>query len=161
MIAWIKRKARIFFLVMTVSPFLVGGFFLYGNYYIYPKSKETFDSGVETLANVEGGTRMKRRRSGSSTISLDLSWQDQSGRTRTEKVWISSSLADKIIRNDALTVETLSIKYLDSDPTARPLILADLPPTGPPPPVGLELAYSLWPLFLIGVGGLYFLRHRE
>jgi hypothetical protein len=161
MISWIMKRVKIFLWVMAVSPLLALGFSLFDAYYQYPKTKEVFDKGVETVANIEGGTRTKRRRSGTS-FSVDLMWRDKAGNARAEKVRISNSLADKMIKDDTLIVDTLRIKYLESDPTAAPLILAELPANGPTPPDdGFGMALTLLPLALVGAGGLYFLRRRE
>jgi hypothetical protein len=160
MISWIMKRIKIFLWVMAVSPLLMLGFGPFDVYYLYPKTKEVFDKGVETVANIEGGTRTKRRRSGTS-FSVDLTWKDKAGNARAEKVKISNALADKMIKDDALIVDTLRIKYLEGDPIAAPLVLAELPANGPTPPDGFDLALTLWPLALIGAGGLYALRRRE
>jgi len=160
MISWIMKRIKVFLWVMALSPLLMLGIGLYDVYYLYPKTKEVFDKGVETVANIEGGTRTKRRRSGTS-FSVDLTWKDKAGNARAEKVRISNSLADNMIKDDTLIVDVLKIRYLESDPTAAPLVLAQLPLTGPTPPDEFGMALTLWPVALIGVGGLYFLRRRE
>jgi hypothetical protein len=161
MLAWIMKRVKILLWVMAVSPLLLVGFSLFDTYYAYPIKKEIFDKGTETMASVEGGTRSKRRRSGTS-FSVNLAWKDKSGAPRSaEKVSISTTLADKLIKNDALIVDALKIKYLEGDAEATPLVLADMASTGPNAPLGLEFALYLLPVALIGGGILFGLRRRE
>jgi hypothetical protein len=161
MLSWILKQVKILSWVMAVSPLLFVGFSLFDTYYDYPIRKEMFDKGTETVASIEGGTRSKRRRSGTS-FSVNLAWKDKSGAPRSaEKVSISTTLADQLIKDDALIVDTLKIKYLEGDAEATPLVLADMASTGPGAPLGLELALYLLPVGLIGGGILYGLRRRE
>jgi LPXTG-motif cell wall-anchored protein len=161
MVAWIMRRVKLLFGLMAISPLLLLGFSLYDTYSIYPAKKELFNTGTEVAADIEGGTRTKRRRSGTS-FSVNLAWKDKAGKARTaEKVSISKSLADRIIQNDVLTVDTLKIKYMEGDDTVAPFVLADNPATGPSPPAGLEMAGFALPIGLLGAAGFYFLRRRE
>jgi hypothetical protein len=161
MIAWILRRVKLLFLVMALAPVLLFGFSLYDANVLYPQKRDLFDKGTEVAADIEGGTRTKRRRSGTS-FSVNLAWQDKAGKPRTaEKVSISAALANKIIQNDVLTIDTLKIKYSESDPEAGVFVLADNPASGPSSPAGLETALSSLPIALLGMGGFYFLRRRE
>jgi hypothetical protein len=73
----------------------------------------------------KGATRTKRRRGGAS-YSVDLAWKDAAGKDRTaEKISISSEFANRIIRNDKLTVDVLKIKYLPDEPGKDAVIIAD------------------------------------
>lgn len=161
MVAWIMKRVKLLFGLMAVSPLLLLGFSLYDTYSVYPERKELFDKGTEVAADIEGGTRTRRRRSGTS-FSVNLAWKDKAGKVRkVDKVSISKSLADKIIQNDMLTVDTLKIKYLEADDAVAPFVLADNPATGPSPPAGLEIAGFALPFALIGALGFYFIRRRE
>ncbi len=81
--------------------------------------------GIEAQASVEGATRTKRRRGGTS-YSVDLAWKDAAGKDRSaEKVSVSNEFANRIVRNDKLTVDTLKIKYLPDEPGKDAVIIAD------------------------------------
>jgi hypothetical protein len=160
MMAWLMRRVKWALWLMAAAPFLFLGFLLADMFYFYPQKRNVFDKGIETVATVEGGTRSKRRRSGTS-FSLDLSWTDKAGKPRTEKVSISRDLADKLIQNEVLVVDKLKIKYLDNDLDAPTLVLADMPATGPAAPEGPAMALALLPISFIGGGILYFMRRRE
>jgi hypothetical protein len=160
MISWLLRRFKLVLWLMALSPLALLGWGLYDQFARYPEQKLIFDTGTEVSANIDGGTRTKRRRSGTS-FSVNLTWKDKAGKTRTaEKVSIGQTLADKIIRDDQLIVDTLKIKYVEADETVQPLVLAEMAPTGPSEPVGyLPVAGSL-PLAFTGGGILYWLRRR-
>lgn len=81
--------------------------------------------GIEAQASVESATRTKRRRGGTS-YSVDLAWKDAAGKDRSaEKVSVSNEFANRIVRNDKLTVDTLTIKYLPDEPGKDAVIIAD------------------------------------
>lgn len=160
MMAWIMRRVKWGLWLIAAAPLLFLGFVLADMFYFYPQKKTVFEKGIESVATIEGGTRTKRRKSGTS-FSLDLSWTDKAGKPRTEKVSISRDLADKLIQNDALVVDKLKIKYLPDDLDASALVLADMPATGPVPPASPLTALTLLPISLIGGGLLYFMRRRE
>jgi LPXTG-motif cell wall-anchored protein len=161
MISWILRRVKLVFGLIALAPFALLAFSLYDANYLYPQKKEVFEKGVETAAEVEGGTRTKRRRSGT-TFTVNLAWQDKAGKPRkAEKVYISNEFADRIIKNDLLTVDSLKIKYLEADDTIAPLVLDDTPKTGPAEPQGFVLALATLPIALLGGAGFYFLRRRE
>ena len=161
MVAWILRRVKLLFLVMALVPVLLLGFSIYDANVAYPQKRELFEKGTEVAAEIEGGTRTKRRRSGTS-FSVNLAWKDKAGKPRTaEKVSIGTTLANRIIQNDVLTVDTLKIKYLEADPEAGIFVLADNPTTGPSPPFGLGAVLAGLPVGLLGAAGFYFLRRRE
>lgn len=160
MMAWIMRRVKWGLWAMAAAPLLFLGFLLADMFFFYPQKKSVFEKGVETVATIDGGTRSKRRRSGTS-FSLDLSWTDKAGKPRTEKVSISRDLADKLIQNDALVVDKLKIKYLPDDLDAPILVLANMPATGPVAPDSPMVGLALLPISLIGGGLLYFMRRRE
>jgi hypothetical protein len=161
MLAWLLRRVKLGLGLLALSPVLVLGFSLYDANVVYPQRKELFDKGTVVSADVEGGTRTKRRRSGTS-FSVNLSWKDKAGKTRTaEKVSISRVLADRIIQNDVLTVDTMKIKYLEGDAEAGIYVLADNPDSGPAVPDNMGFALTLVPFGLLGALGFYLLRRRE
>jgi hypothetical protein len=161
MLAWIFSRFKLVLWALAASPLLLGGYGVYDQFVRYPEQKAIFDTGTEAVASIEGGTRTKRRRSGTS-FSVNLAWKDKSGKTRTaEKVSIGRTLADKIIENDQLIVDTLKIKYADADDTVAPLVLADMLPTGPNAPAGFSLLVGALPVSLISGGILFWLRRRK
>jgi hypothetical protein len=160
MISWIVRRLKLLLWGMAVSPLLFLGYGLYDQFVRFPEQKAVYDTGTEVAAHIDGGTRTKRRRSGTS-FSVNLTWTDKAGKQRTaEKLSIGQALASKIIQNDQLIVDTLKIKYLEADDSVAPLVLAELTSPGPSPPIGFALALGMLPIAAMGGGILYWLRRR-
>ena len=159
-VLWVFRKLKIVLWVFALSPLVMLSINYYGLYYVYPQKKGILDNGVEAVAIIEGGKRTERR--GQTTSVINLTWRDSAGEIRrAERVVITEGVADKIVKGNVLIAELPRIKYLESDTTVKPLVLADLPPSGPVPVDMSDVAIFLLPMSLIGVGGLYFLRRRN
>lgn len=68
--------------------------------------------GIETMAEIDGATRVRRKRGGTS-YTVNLKWKDQSGKDiNAEKVTISNAYASSIIVGDKIRVGQTQIKYL-------------------------------------------------
>lgn len=88
------------------------------------RRKTVMADGIETEATIEGATRTKGRRSGTS-YKIDLSWTDAQGKARTAKdIGISRSYADKIIIADKLMAGTTRIRYLAEPGESENLIVS-------------------------------------
>jgi hypothetical protein len=158
MIAWILSRLKWLGLLGAVSPFLVGGL----EYNSASTASDFAKNGVEVMADVDGGTRTKRRRSGTS-FSLDLSWKDKDGKTqRAEKVSIPRDMADRLIVNDQLTVDKIKILYIPDDPSKTPVVAsANARNVAEPIGAALRMFGLFLPVGLIGAALFYFLRRRE
>jgi hypothetical protein len=158
MIAWILSRLKWLGLLAAVSPFVVGGL----EYNSASTASDFAKNGVEVMADVDGGTRTKRRRSGTS-FSLDLSWQDKAGKTqRAEKVSIPRDMADRIIVNDQLTVDKIKILYIPDDPSMKPVVAgANARNVAEPVGAALGVFATFLPISLLGGALFYFLRRRE
>jgi hypothetical protein len=158
MISWILSRLKWLGLLGAVSPFIVGGL----EYNSASIASDFATNGVEVMADVDGGTRTKRRRTGTS-FSLDMSWKDKAGQTLTaEKVSIPRDLADRIIVNDQLTVDKIKILYIPDRP-GRKAVVATANARNVAEPVGaaLKMFGMFLPVSLIGGALFYFLRRRE
>jgi hypothetical protein len=121
MIGWILSRTKWFLLLAAVG----APVFAYFDYTSGVEMKEVLANGQEVVANIDGGTVKKGRRSGTS-YSLDLVWTDKSGAKQSaEKVSITSALADKLIVGDNLVRNTVKIKYLAGSPETKPVIIED------------------------------------
>ena len=152
MIGWLLTRVKLVALAALVLPWLFAGYTYYDNNRI----KNVLDNGVEATADIEGGTRTKRRRSGTS-FSVNLAWKDRDGKPRTaEKVSISSTFANTIIRDDLLTRDTLKIKYLVDEVTETPIVLEDVSMIDP-----LQFLVTLLPVSILGGIAFFLLWRRE
>ena len=152
MIRWLLTRVKLVALAALVLPWLFAGYTYYDNNRI----KNVLDNGVEATADIEGGTRTKRRRSGTS-FSVNLAWKDRDGKPRTaEKVSISSTFANTIIRDDLLTRDTLKIKYLVDEVTETPIVLEDVSMIDP-----LQFLVTLLPVSILGGIAFFLLWRRE
>lgn len=121
MLAWLMDKVRWLLLIAAVG----GPALAYFSWSDAERIRDVEANGVETVAVIEGATRSQRRRGGTS-YSLDLAWKDSKGAVRkAEKVGVSRSFADQIVRNDKLTRDAVRIKYLRDDDTVTPVLLED------------------------------------
>jgi hypothetical protein len=158
MMGWILRRVKWLTLALMAAPFIVA-------FVAYSGASETNEmrkDGVEAVADIEGGKRTKRRRSGTS-FSLNLSWKDQAGKDRTATgVSIPRAVADRLIVDDALVADTIRIVYLPNDPERKPVLAETLGKGGAEPVTeSLTAALSMVPTALIGGALFFFLRRRE
>ena len=158
MIGWILRRLKWLGLLGVFAPVIIAP----AEYMSTDRANEMQRNGVEAVAEIEGGTRTKRRRSGTS-FSLNLSWADKAGQVRTaEKVSIPKSLADQLIKDDQLISDKIKIRYLPDDPAREPVIVGQFERnTGDPVTNALTMFAGALPISIIG--GLIFwtLRRRE
>jgi hypothetical protein len=121
MLAWLMDKVRWLLLLAAVG----GPALAYFSWADAARIRDVETNGVEATALIEGATRTQRRRGGTS-YALDLAWKDAKGGVRkAEKVSVSRSFADQIIRNDKLTRNSLRIKYLRDDESITPVVIED------------------------------------
>ncbi|SIQ73516.1 hypothetical protein [Bosea sp. TND4EK4] len=80
--------------------------------------------GIKAQASVERISR-KRTRSGTE-YALDLAWTDTAGQPRkAATVSISGHLAQRILPNDKLAVDTLPVRYLPGETSESSAVLED------------------------------------
>jgi hypothetical protein len=157
MIGWIFRRLKWFGLLAAIAPFAVGAL----EYNSVNLDNDMRANGIDAVAEIEGGTRTKRRRTGSS-FSVNLSWKDAAGQMRmAEKVSISRSLADRIIKDDQLVTDTIKIRYLPNEPGRKPVIAEAVGSGGDPLKAGATMAAYFVPTAVLGALLFVFLRRRE
>jgi hypothetical protein len=157
MLGFLWRNLKWVGLALTLSPLLLA----FGGYTSAVDTNELLKDGVETVAEIEGGKRKTRRRSGSS-FSLNLTWKDTTGKPRTATdVSISREIADTIIVNDLLTIDTIKIRYLPNNPDKKPVLASSVGPGGDPLAGALAGFTTALPIALLGGGLFWFLRRRE
>lgn len=118
---WIASKVKWLLLIAAIG----GPVLAFFSWQDGERVRNIAANGIEAQASVEGATRTKRRRGGTS-YSVDLAWKDAAGKDRmAEKISVSTQFANRIIRNDKLTVDTLKIKYLPDEPGKDAVIIAD------------------------------------
>ncbi|MGH1418825.1 MAG: hypothetical protein ACRBCJ_08195 [Hyphomicrobiaceae bacterium] len=116
---WILGKIKWFLLAATVA----GPVLAYSGWAENAHIANIEKNGVETFAAIDGATRSKKRRR-AATYWVDLSWKDAQGKPQTaKKVSISSELAKSIIKDDAIIVDNLPIKYLQGDKAGVPVVM--------------------------------------
>jgi hypothetical protein len=121
MIAWLVGKIRWLMLVAAVG----GPVMAYLGWSEAARIKDVEQQGVEATAVIDGATRRKGRRSGTS-YSVDLAWKDAKGvAQKVEKISISQSFAGQIIRDDKIVRNTVKIKYLPDALDSKPVIIED------------------------------------
>ena len=121
MIGWIFGKLKSLFLLAALGGPALAGFMWWDAEHI----KDVETRGVEATAAINGATRVKRRRGGTS-YEIDLGWKDQKGEARAATaVSISNAFADHIIRDEKIIRDTVRIKYLADDLDAKPILLED------------------------------------
>lgn len=118
-IGWIAGKIKWLLLIAAIG----GPVLAFFSWQDGERVRKIAAEGIEAQASVEGATRTKRRRGGTS-YSIDLAWKDRNGQDRTaEKISVSTEFASRIITNDKLTVSTLPIKYLPDEPGKDAVII--------------------------------------
>jgi hypothetical protein len=121
MIAWILGRVKWLFLVAAVG----GPVLAYIGYSEATEIRDVMARGRDATALIDSGTIKKGRKSGTS-YTLNLSWDEGGGRTRTvEKVSISSNMADAVIVGDKIVRDKVKIKYLADAPDIKPVIVED------------------------------------
>lgn len=121
MIGWIVGKLKWLLLVAAVG----GPVMAYLGHTGAAEKKDILARGVETTADIDGGTIRKGRKTGT-TYSLDLHWTDAAGQRRSaEKVAITRVFADQIVVGEKLVRSITKIKYLPDAPETKPLIVED------------------------------------
>ena len=156
MIGWLLSRIKWLGLLAAGAPFLFGPM----EYMSATDTNEMRANGVEAVAEIEGGKKTTRRRSGTS-FSVNLAWKDKSGKEiKAEGVKIGSSVASRIIRNDMLVEDTIKIRYLPDDPSKAPVIASELGEGGDPIMMALTTAGIFTPTAILG-GLLFFFLHRR
>jgi hypothetical protein len=121
MIAWFFSKIRWLLLLAAFG----GPVLAYLGWSDAQRIRDVEQRGVETTAVIEGATRTKRRRGGT-TYSIKLAWKDGKGQVqKAEKITVSSTFANMIIRDDKIIRDTLKIKYLPDTLESSPVIVED------------------------------------
>ncbi|MEH3119575.1 MAG: hypothetical protein PGN25_18830 [Methylorubrum populi] len=111
MVGWILGKLKWLAVLCAVG----GPIVAFGCWQDGQRRREVMATGVQAEASIDGATRVKRRRGGTS-YKLDLSWQDAGGLQRkAEGVSISHALAGQLIVENRLVADTLPIKYASAD----------------------------------------------
>lgn len=105
---WIVGKLKYLLLIAAVG----GPIVAWSSWEDGQRRREVEAKGQTATATIDGATRTKRRRSGTS-YRVHLSWTDAAGQTHAAKdVPISRGMADRIIVDDRIQVDTLPIRYL-------------------------------------------------
>lgn len=121
MIAWILGKLKALFLLAALGGPALAGYMWWDAQHI----KDVETRGLEATAVIDGATRTKRRRGGTS-YDVSLAWKDQQGAAREAKsVAVSTTFANQIIRNDKIIRDKVRIKYLADDADAKPILIED------------------------------------
>jgi len=81
--------------------------------------------GTEVTALVDGGESRSGRRSGTS-YTIHAIWPE-GDLERAEDIAITSEYAKKIIQDDMLMIDTVQVKYIPNDLSAKAFVVEDLP----------------------------------
>jgi hypothetical protein len=88
-------------------------------------SREMRDHGVELAARILD-IHATPGKDNTVTYAIDLGWRDRSGAERRYgRTHISASYANRIMFNGALATRQTTIRYLEENPSARPIVVAD------------------------------------
>ena len=121
MLAWILGKMKSLFLLAAIGGPALAGWMWWDEMRI----RDVEQRGLEATATIEGATKVKRRRSGTS-YDVDLAWKAGNGEARSAKrVPLSAAFAASIIRDDRIIRNSVRIKYLADDAEAQPIMLED------------------------------------
>lgn len=155
--AWIVDRVR--WLLLAAAG--IGALFVYLGWSDAARIRDIETNGIEAVARIDGATRSKGRRSGES-YSLKLAWRDNKGGIQThEKVKISSTFAQQIIRNDKIVRDVVRIKYLpDATIDSVPIVLEDAARQEDQDAFMMNLGFGLAGGGLVG-SGLFFLIGRR
>ncbi len=118
---WIVGKVKWLLVVLAIG----GPFFAYIGWSDAERTARIASQGVEADAAITGATRKKRRRSGTS-YALNIAWKDSKGELRkADDILISHRLAERVIRDDRIVMETTRVKYLPDEPEKSGVILVE------------------------------------
>ena len=118
---WIVGKIKWLLLIAAIG----GPVLAYTGWEDGQRLKLVQAAGITATASIDGGTRTKRRRSGT-THKVNLSWTDAQGKARSaQDVLISRRLADRIIVGDSLVVDQMPIKYMAAVEDNENVIILD------------------------------------
>lgn len=121
MIGWIVGKLKSLFLIAAIGGPALAGYMWWDAEHI----RDVEARGLEVTATIDGATRTKRRRGGTS-YDVNLAWKDQKGTARTATaVSVSTAFASQIIHDDKIVRDKVRIKYLTDDLDAKPILLED------------------------------------
>jgi hypothetical protein len=121
MLAWLGGKLKMLFGIAAIG----GPVMAFLGWQDHNRIQQVETEGVEATASIEGATRKKSRRGGT-TYSIDLAWKDDKGQPRAAKgLTISTGFANQIIRDDKIVRRTLKVKYLMADPDVNPIVVED------------------------------------
>lgn len=121
MIAWIFSKIKSLFLLAAIGGPALAGFM----WWDAQRITDVETRGLEATAIIDGATRTKRRRGGTS-YDVTLAWKDTKGGTRNAKdVAVSTTFANQIIRDGKIIRDKVKIKYLADDADAKPILIED------------------------------------
>ncbi len=157
MIAWLVGKIRWLLLIAAVG----GPGMAYLGWSDQNRIKEVEEKGVEAVASIEGATRRKGRRSGTS-YSVNLAWKDQKGQVqKAEKISVSQAFAAQIIRDDKIVRDTLKIKYLPDELDASPVIVEDAQRQEENDAFMMQAGLGAGALGIVGSGIMLLMRRRR
>lgn len=121
MLDWILGKLKSLCLIAAIGGPALAGYMWWDAEHI----KDVEARGIEATATIDGATRTKRRRGGTS-YDVNLAWKDQRGEARTATaVSISTAFATQIIRDEKIVRDNVKIKYLADDLEAKPILIED------------------------------------
>lgn len=121
MLDWLLGKIKWLLLVAAVG----GPILAFISWQDEQRRHAVVANGVDATAEIEGLTRSKRRRGGTS-YKVSLSWTDADGKARSATdVPLSNGYAERMIRNDKIVVDKLPIRYIAKSETEENVILAE------------------------------------
>jgi hypothetical protein len=156
-LAWIVDRLR-WLLLGAVG---LGAVLVYFGWSDAARIRDIETNGIETVANIEGATRTKRRRGGE-TYALKLAWRDNKGGVQThDRVTISSTFARLVIHEDRIVRQAVRIKYLpDATIDSVPIVLEDAARQEDQDQFLMQLGFGLAGVGAVG-SGLFFLIGRR
>jgi hypothetical protein len=121
MLAWLFGKVRMLFGLAAIG----GPIMAFLGWQDVQRIDQLEKDGIEAVAVIDGATRKKSRRGGT-TYSVNLVWKDaQGGERKVEGLSISQGFAGQIIRGDKIVRDAVKVKYLAGDPDISPIIVED------------------------------------
>ncbi|BAT60625.1 hypothetical protein GJW-30_1_03173 [Variibacter gotjawalensis] len=107
-VGWILAKVKWLLLIAAVG----GPIMAFISWNDAQHRQKVAKDGIEATAAIDGATRTKRKRGGTS-YTVNLKWKDKNGKDMSaDKVAVSNAYANQIIMGDRLRVATTRIKYL-------------------------------------------------
>jgi hypothetical protein len=121
MLSWLFGKIKLLFGIAAIG----GPIMAFLGWQDVQRIEQIEKEGVETVAAIDGATRKKSRRGGT-TYSVNLAWKDAKGEMRkAEGLSISQAFAGQIIRGDKIVRDAVKVKYLPGDADTKPIIVED------------------------------------